>query len=340
MSIPKPTSAVACSFEKKAAWISQRLISVYAPYESPIATSPPSRPLIAPCSRKGRRMNPSVAPTSRMIAISRLRCSTAMRIVVPMMMIATTANAAPTTRPTAAATCRSRSSFSTQSRPNRTSSTNPNPRSRPATSLTCWASRDRGPSPRPPRRAHLPQPVQLLHPVAAEPDVVHEPEPAQPVGHLVDVLGVAKPRLELQLDRGRQGVALQLLQHVAELDQLSPRARQRRVLAHVRGRLHFGEGLDVFFCECNGLDRRAGQEVGHDLHALRHAAQGVLQIHRYQPEQADHEQRERDGRHRERGQEGRPAEREQRFADREVHGEAARSRGSSPAESYTSAPSR
>src|SRR5207248_3255836 len=179
-------------------------------------------------------------------------------------------------------------------------------------------------------RGHLPQPVQLFHPVPAEPHVVHEPEPAQPVRDLVDVLGVAKPRLELQLDRRRQGVALQLLQHVAELDQLSPRARQRRVLAHVRGRLHFGEGLDVFFCECNGLDRRAGQEVGHDLHALRHAAQGVLQIHRYQSEQADHEQRERDGRHRERGQEGRPAEREQRLADREVHGDAAWSRCSPP----------
>ena len=38
--------------------------------------------------RKGRRMKPSVAPTSRMIEISRLRASTAMRIVAPMMMIA------------------------------------------------------------------------------------------------------------------------------------------------------------------------------------------------------------------------------------------------------------
>ena len=89
-------------------------------------------------------MNPSVAPTRRMIAISRLRCSTAMRMVVPMMMMATTANAAPTTSPTAAASCRSRSSFSTQSRPNRTSSTKPNPRSRSATSFTWSASRKPG----------------------------------------------------------------------------------------------------------------------------------------------------------------------------------------------------
>src|ERR1043165_4292489 len=52
---------------------------------------------MAPWSRKGRRMKPSVAPTRRMIAISRLRCSTAMRIVVPMMMMAPIANATPTT---------------------------------------------------------------------------------------------------------------------------------------------------------------------------------------------------------------------------------------------------
>ncbi len=89
-------------------------------------------------------MKPSVAPTSRIMAISRLRCSTAMRIVVPMMMIATAANAPPTTIPTAAASCRSRSSFSTQSRPKWTSSTKPNPRSRSATAFTCAASRKVG----------------------------------------------------------------------------------------------------------------------------------------------------------------------------------------------------
>src|SRR5216110_3016911 len=46
--------------------------------------------------------------------------------------------------PTAAAIWRSRSTFATQSRPNRTSSTKPKPRSRSATSFTCSTSRKRG----------------------------------------------------------------------------------------------------------------------------------------------------------------------------------------------------
>jgi len=74
------------------------------------------------------------------------------------------------------------------------------------------------------------------------------------------VLGVAEPGLELHLDGRGQRVALELLQHVAELDELGPRPRQRRVLAHVNGRVHFGERLDVLFGERDGFDRRAGQE--------------------------------------------------------------------------------
>ena len=85
-------------------------------------------------------MKPSVAPTSRMIAISRLRCSTAMRIVVPMMITATTANAAPDHEPD--------------------------------------GGRD------------LTQAVELLHPIAPEPHVVDEPEPLEPLGDVVHVLGV------------------------------------------------------------------------------------------------------------------------------------------------------
>src|SRR5713226_689346 len=49
-------------------------------------------------------------------------------------------------------------------------------------------------------RGNLAQPIELLHPVAPEPHVVHEPEAAQPVGDLVHVLCVAKPGLELHLD--------------------------------------------------------------------------------------------------------------------------------------------
>src|SRR6266568_2533467 len=153
------------------------------------------------------------------------------------------------------------------------------------------------------------------------------------------MLGVAELGFELHLDGGGERVALQLLQHVTELDELGPRPRQRRVLAHVDGRVHFGERLDVLFGERDGFDRRAGQEVGHDLYPLGHAPQRVLQVHGHEPEQADHEQRERDGRDRERREQRGASEGEQGFANRQVHGVAAWSRGSSTAESYTSAPS-
>src|SRR5256886_10337976 len=143
----------------------------------------------------------------------------------------------------------------------------------------------------------------------------------------------------LHLDGGGERIAFQLLQHVAELDELGPRPRQRRVLAHVHGRVHFGERLDVLFGERDGFDRCAGQEVGHDLHPLGHAPQRILQVHGHEPEQADHEQRERDGRDRERREQRGASEGEQGFANRQVHGVAAWSRGSSTAESYTNAPS-
>src|SRR5690242_15501838 len=86
--------------------------------------------------------------------------------------------------------------------------------------------RERGPDHDTYGRGDPPQPVQLLDPVATEPDVVHEAESAQPVGDLVHVIDIAELGLELDLDRGGQGIALQLLQHVAELDQLGARARE------------------------------------------------------------------------------------------------------------------
>src|SRR3989441_1202002 len=133
--------------------------------------------------------------------------------------------------------------------------------------------------------------------------------------------------------------SLQLLEHVAELHQLPAGAPQGRIFAHVRRGLHLGEGLDVLLGKRDRLDRRAREQVRHDLHALGDAPQGVLEVDRDEPEQPDHEQRKGDCRHRERGQERRAPEREQRLADHEVHGVTAWSRGSSTAESYTSAPS-
>jgi len=80
--------------------------------DKPIATAPPSSPLIAPWSKKGAADEAVRRADERMIAISRLRCSTAMRIVVPMMMMGRRRIAAHHD-PTAAASPRSRSSFST-----------------------------------------------------------------------------------------------------------------------------------------------------------------------------------------------------------------------------------
>src|SRR2546428_1301694 len=197
------------------------------------------------------------------------------------------------------------------------------------------------------RRAHdephgggdLAEPIELLHPVAPEPHVVHEAEATQPLGDVVHVVDVAEAGLELHLDRGGQRIALQLLQHVAKFDEFGAGALQRLVLAHVARRLHFGERLDVLLRQRNGFDRRAREQVGDDLHPLGHVPQRLLQVHGHEPEQAHHEQRERDRRDRQRRQEGGAAEREQRLADDEVHGLTASSRGSSTAESYISAPS-
>ena len=86
-------------------------------------------------------MNASVAPTSRMMEISRARCSTVIRIVTPMMTTATAANASPMTRPTNPARFRSWSSRSIHSRPKRTSSTKEKPSIRSATAAALAASR-------------------------------------------------------------------------------------------------------------------------------------------------------------------------------------------------------
>ena len=86
-------------------------------------------------------MNQLVAPTRRMIEISRARWRMVRRMVTPMITTATAAKASPMTSPTMPVTLRSWSSRCTQSRPYRTSSTKPNPRSRSATRSTVAASR-------------------------------------------------------------------------------------------------------------------------------------------------------------------------------------------------------
>src|SRR5438874_141333 len=62
----------------------------------------------------------------------------------------------------------------------------------------------------------LAQPIELLHPVAPEPHVVHETKATQALGDVVHVLDVAEAGLELHLDRGGQRIALEFLQHLAD----------------------------------------------------------------------------------------------------------------------------
>ncbi len=151
------------------------------------------------------------------------------------------------------------------------------------------------------------------------------------------MVGVAESRLELHFDGGGERVALQFLHHVAQLDELGPRAGEGVVLGHVRRGLHLGKGFDVFEGLRGRFDGGAGEQIGDDFDPLLHAVQRVLQIHNHETEEAQHEQGERDRRHRQHGQQRRALEDEHRFAEREVHGPppppVAWSRDSSTAES-------
>ena len=108
MRAPPSTPSAAVRASKKVVSISVRSITWWASQVKSSASVPPSTPLKKPSMRNGARTKASVAPTRRMIEISRLRASTAMRIVDPMMMIDTAAKARPSTSPAAAATSRTR----------------------------------------------------------------------------------------------------------------------------------------------------------------------------------------------------------------------------------------
>src|ERR1035437_2554040 len=108
ISAPAATPATAYFVSKNSALNTNFPISELASHVSSSASSPPSVPLSRPSIRNGLRMNPSVAPTTRMIEISRDRASTAMRIVDPMMITATPAKARPSTAPAIVAMLRMR----------------------------------------------------------------------------------------------------------------------------------------------------------------------------------------------------------------------------------------
>src|SRR3989338_2950398 len=88
------------------------------------------------------------------------------------------------------------------------------------------------------------EPVELLDPVAAVAHVVHEREAAQPVGHRGRAPGVAEPRLEPHLERGGQGVGLEVLEDVLELAQVAPGAGEGLRLGEVRDALDLGDCFD------------------------------------------------------------------------------------------------
>ena len=134
------------------------------------------------------------------------------------------------------------------------------------------------------RRGELPQPVEPFHPVSSETDVVDKAEAAHPFRDGRDVIGVAESRLEFDLDRGGQGIAFQLTQHVAELDQLGPGAGEGFFFRHIHRGLDLGKGLDILERLRGGFDGGAGEDVRDDLDAFFHAVQRILQVHYDQPE--------------------------------------------------------
>src|SRR5450759_3444018 len=100
---------------RKTSWRSKKIVSMkyslttlFATQTNISASSPPSTPFTSPSIRKGRRMNMSVAPTRRMIEISFARARTVIRMVAPMMMTATAANATPSAIPATVAMLRRR----------------------------------------------------------------------------------------------------------------------------------------------------------------------------------------------------------------------------------------
>src|SRR5690242_16592568 len=106
ISPPHTTPSAAMLGSKNVVCTRYRSMATSAPHVRSSASPPPNSPLIRPSSRKGRRTKPFVAPTNRMIEISRARASTASRMVEPMMITLTAAKAMPRMSPAAPAMLR------------------------------------------------------------------------------------------------------------------------------------------------------------------------------------------------------------------------------------------
>src|ERR1041384_4441461 len=121
------------------------------------------------------------------------------------------------------------------------------------------------PAPEPDGPREAAQAVELLDPVLAEAHILDEAEPAHPLGDGADVRRVLVAWLELDLDRRRQRVPLDLPQQRTELGQLALRFGEGAVFRDVGRRRDLGERLDVLFGDRDRFQRRARQDVGGDL---------------------------------------------------------------------------
>ena len=166
---------------------------------------------------------------------------------------------------------------------------------------------------------HVAELVEPLDPVSPVAHVVDEAEAPDPLRDPADDSRLAEPLLEPHLDRGGEGIGLEVAVGVAKLDQLGARAVQGLRLRHEAHVLHFGEGRDVLGGERDRLGGRPPQHEGDDLHPLLDAPERLAQVDRDQPEEPKGEERKGDGGDGERGQERRPAEGEQRLAGEEPH---------------------
>ena len=108
MTAPISTPSTAWRISKNCVWMTYDEMTRWAVKVRASAIAPPSTPFVKPSIRNGLRMKPSVAPTIRMMEISRARDSTVIRIVAPMMITDTAAKASPRAIPATVATLRRR----------------------------------------------------------------------------------------------------------------------------------------------------------------------------------------------------------------------------------------
>src|SRR5215207_4399070 len=163
----------------------------------------------------------------------------------------------------------------------------------------------------------VPEPIQLLDPLLAVPDVIDERIRLHPFGDALHRGRIALSRPEPEIDRAWQ---YRTLEHVAELAELGLGALQRLLLGHELRGEHFREAGDVARCLRDVLGRSAVGDERTDLHPVLETLERLADVQRHEAEQAEREQRERDRRHAERAEERRALEGLECLADRAHQG--------------------